>query len=62
MERGRLEGEGTMRMDGITASELAQRLNGTLFHCPPERRLHEVLPLEQAGAAALSFLANLCKI
>ncbi len=47
-----------MGMDGIRAGELAQRLNGTLFHCPPERRLHEVLPLEQAGAAALSFLAN----
>ncbi len=47
-----------MREGSITAKELARRLNGTLNHCPPERLLHEVRPLDEAGPGALSFLAN----
>lgn len=47
-----------MREGSITAQELAQRLKGTLLHCPPERPLNEVRPLDEAGAGALSFLAN----
>jgi UDP-3-O-[3-hydroxymyristoyl] glucosamine N-acyltransferase len=43
---------------GITASWLAQRLGGELRHCPPERPLSEVRPLEEAHVGALSFLAN----
>jgi UDP-3-O-[3-hydroxymyristoyl] glucosamine N-acyltransferase len=42
----------------LTAQDLAERLGGTLEHCPPERRFSEVRPLEEAGAASVSFLAN----
>ena len=42
----------------LTAQDLAQRLGGTLEHCPPDRLISEVKPLEEAGAASVSFLAN----
>lgn len=42
----------------MTAKELAARLGGDLRHCPPERGLSEVKPLEEAGPASLSFLSN----
>ena len=42
----------------LTAQELAERLGGTLEHCPPDRVISEVKPLEEAGAGSISFLAN----
>ena len=42
----------------LTAQDLAERLGGTLEHCPPERPISEVKPLEEAGAGSVSFLAN----
>ncbi len=42
----------------LTAQELAERLEGTLEHCPPDRPISEVKPLEEAGAGSVSFLAN----
>ncbi len=42
----------------LTAQDLAGRLNGVLEHCPPERPISEVKPLEEAGASSVSFLAN----
>jgi len=42
----------------LTAQDLAERLDGTLEHCPPERPISEVKPLEEAGAGSVSFLAN----
>jgi len=42
----------------LTAQELATRLEGTLDHCPPERAISEVKPLDEAGPASVSFLAN----
>jgi UDP-3-O-[3-hydroxymyristoyl] glucosamine N-acyltransferase len=42
----------------LQAGELAARLGGELRHCPPDHRISEVRPLEEAGAASLSFLAN----
>jgi UDP-3-O-[3-hydroxymyristoyl] glucosamine N-acyltransferase len=42
----------------LTAQDLAERLGGVLEHCPPERRISEVQPLDEAGAASVSFLAN----
>jgi UDP-3-O-[3-hydroxymyristoyl] glucosamine N-acyltransferase len=42
----------------LTAQVLAERLGGTLEHCPPDRPISEVKPLEEAGADAVSFLAN----
>lgn len=42
----------------LTAQELADRLGGDLRQCPPDRRLSEVKPLEEAGPEALSFLSN----
>ncbi len=42
----------------ITAAELAERLGGDLQDCPGDRVLGEVMPLDQAGPGAVSFLAN----
>ncbi len=42
----------------LTAQALAERLGGTLEHCPPDRVISEVKPLEEAGAGSISFLAN----
>ncbi len=42
----------------ITAAALAEMLGGALRHCPPERPLSEVRPLDEAHGASLSFLAN----
>lgn len=42
----------------ITAQELALRLGGSLQDCPADRPLTEVLPLDQATASSVSFLAN----
>lgn len=42
----------------LTAQDLATRLGGTLEHCPPERPISEVKPLEEAGSGSVSFLAN----
>lgn len=42
----------------ITAQDLAGRLDGHLDHCPPDRVISEVKPLEEAGASSVSFLAN----
>ncbi|HJW08465.1 MAG TPA: UDP-3-O-(3-hydroxymyristoyl)glucosamine N-acyltransferase, partial [Holophagaceae bacterium] len=43
---------------GMRADDLAARLGGALRHCPPERVISEVRPLEEAGVGAVSFLAN----
>ncbi|HJW08337.1 MAG TPA: LpxD N-terminal domain-containing protein, partial [Holophagaceae bacterium] len=43
---------------GMRADDLAARLGGALRHCPPERAISEVRPLEEAGVGAVSFLAN----
>lgn len=48
-------GKGTR---SFTAGELAARLNGSLRHCPPDRPISEVRPLEEAVPGSLSFLAN----
>jgi UDP-3-O-[3-hydroxymyristoyl] glucosamine N-acyltransferase len=45
-------------MSGMRAEELASRLGGALLHCPPDRLISEVMPLEEAGPHAISFLAN----
>jgi UDP-3-O-[3-hydroxymyristoyl] glucosamine N-acyltransferase len=42
----------------LTAGDLAARLNGSLRHCPPNRAISEVRPLEEALHGSLSFLAN----
>lgn len=42
----------------VTAQELAERLGGTLQHCPSDRSFTEVKPLDEAGPESLSFLAN----
>jgi len=42
----------------LSAQDLAERLGGTLEHCPPERPISEVKPLEEAEAGSVSFLAN----
>lgn len=42
----------------LTAQDLAERLGGTLEHCPPERVFSEVKPLEEARACSVSFLTN----
>jgi len=42
----------------LIAQDLAERLGGTLEHCPPERQISEVKPLEEAVAGSVSFLAN----
>jgi UDP-3-O-[3-hydroxymyristoyl] glucosamine N-acyltransferase len=42
----------------LTAQDLAERLGGVLEHCPPDRPISEVKPLEEAGAGSVSFLAN----
>ncbi len=42
----------------LTAQDLAERLGGTLEHCPPDRPISEVKPLEEAEAGSISFLAN----
>ncbi len=42
----------------LTAQDLADRLGGVLDHCPPDRCISEVKPLEEAGAASVSFLSN----
>ena len=47
-----------MTKPSFSAAELAARLEGTLRNCPGDRILSEVLPLDQAGPATLSFLAN----
>ncbi|HJW73745.1 MAG TPA: UDP-3-O-(3-hydroxymyristoyl)glucosamine N-acyltransferase [Geothrix sp.] len=45
-------------MATITARDLAERLGGSLDHCPPDRAISEVKPLEEATASSVSFLAN----
>jgi len=45
-------------MATITAQDLAERLGGSLDHCPPDRLISEVKPLEEACASSVSFLAN----
>ena len=47
-----------MSQNRFTAAELADRLGGTLLHCPVDRILVNVLPLDQAGEVSLSFLSN----
>ena len=45
-------------MTTLTAQDLAGRLAGVLEHCPPDRPISEVKPLEEAAAGSVSFLAN----
>lgn len=45
-------------MSRITAQDLAARLGGELEHCPPDRLISEVRPLDEAGPDSVSFLAN----
>src|SRR5512135_2268307 len=51
--------EATMGTTTLRADDLAARLGGALRHCPPDRPISEVRPLEEAGEGAVSFLANL---
>jgi len=41
-----------------TAQALAGLFGGALKHCPPDRVLTEVLPLDKASATSISFLSN----
>lgn len=50
--------EAPVSQHALTAQELADRLGGTLAHCPPDRLLSTVRPLDEAGEGDLSFLAN----
>ena len=45
-------------MPTMKAQELAEGLGGVLEHCPPDRLISEVRPLEEAGAGSISFLTN----
>lgn len=47
-----------MSQQSISAQELAERLGGALENCPPDRKITEVLPLDEARGTSLSFLAN----
>jgi UDP-3-O-[3-hydroxymyristoyl] glucosamine N-acyltransferase len=47
-----------MTQSKITSQELAELFGGRRKHCPPERVLTGVLPLDTAGASSISFLAN----
>jgi UDP-3-O-[3-hydroxymyristoyl] glucosamine N-acyltransferase len=47
-----------MSQHALKAQDLAARLGGALQDCPPDRLLTEVLPLDEAGAGSVSFLAN----
>jgi len=42
----------------LKAQELADRLGGTLRHCPPDRLLTTVDPLHEATEASVSFFTN----
>src|SRR5260370_40602281 len=42
----------------LTAQELADRLGGTLLHCPAARILGELLPFDDADESAVSYLAS----
>ena len=42
----------------LTSQDLAERLGGILDHCPPDRLISEVKPLEEATTGSVSFLAN----
>lgn len=45
-------------MPTMTALDLATRLGGELEHCPPDRLISEVRPLDEARPGSVSFLAN----
>ena len=47
-----------MNQKRITAQGLAEHFGGTLKHCPQDRVLTEVLPLDVAKISSVSFLAN----
>ena len=47
-----------MSQNEMTAQMLAELFGGALKRCPPDRVLTEVLPLDEAGASSVSFLAN----
>ena len=47
-----------MSQHALKAQELADRLGGTLRHCPPDRLMTTVHTLEEAGPDALSFFTN----
>ncbi|HLO66861.1 MAG TPA: UDP-3-O-(3-hydroxymyristoyl)glucosamine N-acyltransferase [Holophaga sp.] len=47
-----------MPAPSLAAAELADRLEGVLKGCPPDRILARVQPLDQAGPGDLSFLSN----
>ncbi|MDR0498620.1 MAG: UDP-3-O-(3-hydroxymyristoyl)glucosamine N-acyltransferase [Holophagales bacterium] len=47
-----------MSENEIKAQTLAKLFGGALKHCPPDRVLTEVLPLETAKISSISFLAN----
>ena len=47
-----------MSQHALKAQDLADRLGGTLRHCPPDRLLTEVRPLPEATQASLSFFSN----
>ena len=48
----------TRTVTALTAQDLATRLGGSLEHCPPDRLISEVKPLDEATASSVSFLAN----
>ena len=47
-----------MSQHALKAQDLADRLGGSLRHCPPDRLITEVRPLHEAGAGAVSFFSN----
>ena len=47
-----------MSKHALKAQDLADRLGGSLRHCPPDRLLTEVRPLPEATQTSLSFFSN----
>ena len=47
-----------MSQHALKAEDLAKRLGGTLRHCPPDRLLTEVRPLQEALPSSLTFCAS----
>lgn len=47
-----------MAQHALKAQDLADRLGGSLRHCPPDRLLTEARPLQDAEASSLSFYTS----
>ena len=47
-----------MSQHALKAQDLADRLGGTLRHCPPDRLITTVDPLQEATSGSVSFFSN----